>query len=277
VTALCQLACVSRASYYRWLKPVFASTEETNLRDVMQQIALEFPAYGYRRITAELQRRGLEVNHKRVLRLMRADNLLCLRRKSFMATTDSAHSLRTYPNLAAEVEPDGPDQLWVADITYIRLRAAFVYLAVVLDAWSRRVVGWALGRTLEAELALAALRMALQARMPGPGLVHHSDRGIQYACSEYTKLLEINNIRISMSRPANPYDNARAESFIKTLKYEEVYRSEYLDFDDAHAQIAEFIEAVYNHKRLHSALGYLPPAEFEAITAPSAASMAATF
>ena len=199
---------------------------------------------------------------------MRADNLLCLRRrKSFVRTTDSEHGWPVYPNLAAKIQTAGSNQLWVADITYIRLLQEFVYLAVVLDAWSRRVVGWALGRSLEAELALTALRMAIAERRPHPGLVHHSDRGVQYACGAYRALLEQHGIRGSMSRKGNPYDNAFAESFLKTLKHEEVYRNEYRDVGEAVAGIGEFIERVYNQKRLHSALGYLAPAEFEAVRA----------
>jgi transposase InsO family protein len=232
------------------------------LRDQMQKVVLESPAYGYRRITAELQKR-FEVNHKRVLRMMREDNLLCVRRRAFVVTTDSRHNLPVYPNLARGIEPAAINQLWVADITYIRLRTEFVYLAVVLDAFSRRVIGWALGRTLEAELAVAALRMALSERQPSPGLVHHSDRGVQYASHVYTDMLKQHQATISMSRKGNPYDNAACESFMKTLKQEEVYRNEYRDFDDACGSISEFLERVYNQKRLHSALGYLSPAEFE--------------
>jgi len=263
VNALCQMTGLSRASYYRWRVPPLDCPVEMELRDAMQDIALQFPAYGYRRITAELERRGFEANHKHVLRLMREDNLLCLRHKSFVVTTDSRHALPVYPNLAQGILPDAINQLWVADITYIRLRREFVYLAVLLDAFSRRVIGWALGRTLEAQLALSALRMALRQRHPGPGLVHHSDRGVQYASYDYTDLLKEHKIRISMSRKGNPYDNAACESFMKTLKYEEVYRTEYRDLADAYASIGEFIERVYNQQRLHSALGYVPPAEFE--------------
>jgi transposase InsO family protein len=263
VNARCQMTGISRASYYRWRVPPPSIPVEMELRDAMQQIALEFSAYGYRRITMELNRRGFAVNHKHVLRLMRQDNLLCLRRKSFVVTTDSRHNLPVYPNLAAAITPIRVNQLWRADITYIRLRAEFVYLAVVLDAYSRRVIGWALGRTLEAGLAVSALTMALRQRRPAPGLVHHSDRGVQYASQEYTDLLKQHGAQISMSRKGNPYDNAACESFMKTLKYEEVYRSEYRDLADAYAQIGEFLERVYNQQRLHSALGYLPPAEFE--------------
>jgi transposase InsO family protein len=229
----------------------------------MQKIALESAAYGYRRITAALQRRGFEINHKRVLRVMREDNLLCVRHRRFMVTTDSRHNLPIYPNLAAQTAPAAINQLWVADITYIRLRTEFIYLAVILDAFSRRVIGWALGRTLEAELAVSALRMALLERKPPPGFVHHSDRGVQYASQEYTDILKKHQAEISMSRKGNPYDNAACESFMKTLKYEEVYRNEYRDFQEARAGIGEFLERVYNQQRLHSALGYVPPAEFE--------------
>jgi putative transposase len=263
VTALCQMTGLSRAGYYRSLVPRLASPVEMELRDQIQRVALISPAYGYRRITVELQRRGFEVNHKRVLRLMHEDNLLCLRRKAFVVTTDSRHQLPVYPNLARELTPDGVNQLWVSDITYIRLRVEFLYLAVILDAFSRRVIGWALGSTLEAELAMSALRMALDQRRPGPGLVHHSDRGVQYASYSYTEMLSAHGIAISMSRKGNPYDNAACESFMKTLKYEEVYRNEYRDHDEARASIGEFLECVYNRQRLHSALGYVPPAEFE--------------
>jgi putative transposase len=254
---------LNRAGFYRWRVPCPATPVEMELRDAMQKIALESPAYGYRRITAELQQRGFEVNHKRVLRMMREDNLLCVRRRVFVVTTDSRHNLPVYPNLARDTKPAAINQLWVADITYIRLRTEFVYLAVVLDAFSRRVIGWALGRTLEAELAIAALRMALLERQPSPGLIHHSDRGVQYASHVYTEVLKQHGATVSMSRKGNPYDNAACESFMKTLKQEEVYRNEYRDFQDAHGSIGEFLERVYNQKRLHSALGYLPPAEFE--------------
>lgn len=233
------------------------------LRDAIQKIAIKNPSYGYRRITEALRRKEWVVNHKRVLGIMREDNLLCLRRRSFVRTTDSDHKMPTYPNLAKDMKVTALNQLWVADITYIRLLWEFVYLAVILDAFSRRVIGWALGRTLEAKLALGALKMAIRRGRVEPGLVHHSDRGIQYASDVYTGLLKENNIQISMSRPGNPYDNAMVESFMKTLKYEEVYRSEYRDIDEAQRSIRRFIESVYNLKRFHSALDYLSPVEFE--------------
>jgi putative transposase len=263
VSALCQMTSLSRASFYRSQWPRQASPVEMEMRDELQKIAVEWPAYGYRRITTELQHRGFAVNHKRVLRMMREDNLLCVRRRAFVVTTDSRHHLPVYPNLTRGWKPTAIHQLWVADITYIRLRTEFVYLAVVLDAFSRRVIGWALERRLEAELAVSALRMALLERKPPAGLVHHSDRGVQYASADYTELLKEHGVQISMSRKGNPYDNAACESFMKTLKCEEVYRNEYRDLQEVRASIADFLERVYNQKRLHSALGYLSPAEFE--------------
>jgi transposase InsO family protein len=260
---MCDLAWVSRASFYRF--PTAGRREEAmGLRDAMQRIALEFPSYGWPRVTKELQRRGWAVNHKRVYRLMREDNLLCLRKRKFVVTTDSNHPFPVYPNLAAGVKLTNVNQLWVADITYIRLLLEFVYLAVILDAFSRRGVGWALGRSLETELTLRALRMALERRRPAAGLVHHSDRGVQYAAKDYIDVLKKHSIEISMSRRGNPFDNAICESFMKTLKYEQVYREDYRVFEEAEAGIEYFIDDVYNEKRLHSALGFLPPAEFEA-------------
>jgi putative transposase len=215
VNALCEMTGLSRAGFYRRRVPRQATPVEMEVRDQMQKVAAESPAYGYRRITAELQQRGFDVNHKRVLRMMREDNLLCVRRRAFLVTTDSRHKLPVYPNLAGEMKPTAINQLWVADITYVRLRTEFVYLAVMLDAFSRRVIGWALGRTLEAQLAVAALRMALVQRRPPPGLVHHSDRGVQYASQQYTEILKQHKATISMSRKGNPYDNAACESFMK--------------------------------------------------------------
>lgn len=257
------LAGLSRATYYRFDPEAVAPVRDVEIRDSIQRIALQFPAYGRPRITAELKRRGWEVNHKRVGRIMREDNLLCLRKRKFHVTTDSRHSFRIYPNLTRNFVPMAPNQLWVADITYIRLLEEFVYLAVVLDAHSRLVIGWALERTLEAKLSMAALAMALERRGAPAGLIHHSDRGVQYACIEYTQLLASRGIQVSMSRKGNPYDNAKAESFMKTLKHEEVHRVEYRDIAEARAGIRTFLELTYNRRRLHSALGYRPPAEFD--------------
>ena len=260
---MCRAAGVSRAGFYRFQTAEKPALRDVELRHQIQKIALEWPSYGSRRITAELQRRGWEVNRKRAQRLMREDNLLCLRKRKFVVTTDSQHGLAVYPNLASSMVVTGVDQLWVADITYIRLEEEFVYLAVILDAYSRRVIGWELDQTLEDSLTLAALAQALRQRQVGPGLVHHSDRGIQYASGDYIARLEQHHIRISMSRKASPWDNAACESFMKTLKYEEVYRTEYRDLADARSRIGEFLEKVYNAKRLHSALDYLSPVEFE--------------
>jgi transposase InsO family protein len=263
VEKMCELTQVSRAGYYRWRHRAPASDVEMELRDAVQKIAAEFPYYGWRRVTAELRRRDWVMNHKRVRRIMREDNLLCLRKRKFVVTTDSAHGREVYPNVASQMEVTGINQLWVADITYIRLQTEFVYLAVVIDAYSRRVIGWALEPTMEDELTLAALRMALESRHPAPGWVHHSDRGGQYASGDYTELLRAHGCRISMSHKASPWENGGCESWMKTLKYEEVYRQEYYDLAEARALIAEFIEKVYNRKRLHSALGYRPPVEYE--------------
>lgn len=262
LTLACAALGISRSTLYR--RRGTLAEADTEVRDAIQRVALEMPCYGYRRITAELRRRAFLVNHKAVLRLMREDNLLCLRRKrAFVVTTDSRHTHPVYPNLTPDMRPDSINQLWVADITYIRLAHEFVYLAVIMDAYSRRVIGWALERYLDAELTLAALRMALRAREVTPELVHHSDRGVQYACAAYIELLSESGLRISMSRTANPYDNAQCERLMRTLKYEEVYLSDYDTLAEARTSIKYFLEEVYNEKRLHSAIGYVPPAEFE--------------
>jgi transposase InsO family protein len=263
---MCRLGGVSRAGYYRHWRASAPRREETGLRDAIQRLALAHRHYGYRRIAALLGREGWQANHKRVLRLMGEDNLLCLRKAAFVpATTDSRHDWRVVPNLARGLVLSGLDQLWVADITYVHLAEEFAYLAIVLDAFSRRVIGWALDSHLRAELAIAALEMALSRRRPAPGsVIHHSDRGVQYACGEYTAILGRHDIQASMSRVGNPYDNAKAESFMKTLKQEEVDGTAYRDGGDAHHRIGSFIEEVYNRQRLHSALDYLSPEEYEA-------------
>jgi putative transposase len=265
VERMIQLGRVSRTSFYRFDENAYPSQDaDMDLRDAIQRIALEWPSYGRPRITAELRRHGWKVNPKRVYRILREDNLLCIRKRKFVVTTDFNHGRKVYPNLARTMVLTGVGQLWVADITYIRLREEFVFLAVILDAFSRRVIGWALDRSLEDQLTLAALKMALSRRSVHCRLVHHSDRGSQYASSQYTDLLKENRIGVSMSRKGNPWDNAACESFMKTLKYEEVFRSEYRDLHEAHLSIREFLEKIYNEKRLHSALGYVPPTEFEA-------------
>ncbi len=268
VTRMMKLGQVSRSGFYRWDEEAQRGPDpDMDVRDAMQRIAVEWPSYGRPRITEELRRRGWRVNPKRVYRLMREDNLLCARKRKFIVTTNSNHGRKVYPNLARGMVLTGVDQLWVADITYIRLQEEFVFLAVILDAYSRRAIGWELGRTLEDELTLAALRLALSRRLVQPGLIHHSDRGSQYASGDYTGLLQDSGIEISMSRKGNPWDNAACESFMKTLKYEEVHRNEYRSLAEARASIHVFLEKIYNGKRLHSALGYRPPAEFELLAA----------
>jgi putative transposase len=260
----CDAARVSRAGFYRHFDEHLPRQADTELRQQIQQICLENRCYGSRRVMIGLQDLGRRVNRKRVMRLMRADNLLCLRKRRFV-----------YPNLIRDWKPNGINQLWVADITYIRLRESFLYLAVVLDAYSRRVIGWALGNTLEAELALAALRSALADRPAPASLIHHSDRGVQYCSRAYVELLQSYGIRISMSRSGNPYDNALAESFMRTLKCEEVYLNTYRDLDDAALHIQDFLERIYNCERLHSSLGYQSPAAYEALTYSSSAEVLA--
>jgi putative transposase len=264
ITEACRSTGLSRAGFYRHYEEHEPRQADIELRDAIHKIVIENRFYGYRRVTAELYQKDWAVNRKRVLRLMRADNLLALRKRRYVLTTDSRHPLAIYPNLVPRLMVHGVNQLWVADITYIRLRETFLYLAVVLDAYSRKAVGWELGDTLESSLAIAALQHALADRAVEPGMVHHSDRGVQYASQDYVTLLESHGFLISMSRTGNPYDNAKAESFMKTLKCEEVYLQKYRDREQAHASIAHFIDEVYNHKRLHSALGYRSPATFEA-------------
>jgi transposase InsO family protein len=261
---MCDLLRESRSSYYRHWQGSAPAEEETALRDALQRLALAHRPYGYRRLAVMLRLEGFAVNHKRVLRMMREDNLLCLRRRPFVPmTTTSAASWPVVPNLVRGLQPTAPDQIWVADITYVRLRHGFVYLAVVLDAFSRKVVGWAMAHTLEAVLAVEALQQALADRRPAPGLIHHSDRGSQYASQHYRDVLERHGVQASMSRPGNPYDNAKAESFMATLKREQIDGRAYRDLPHASADIGGFIEAVYNKQRLHSALGYRSPEQFE--------------
>jgi len=269
IRQLCALFGVSRTWYYTHPDPAAASGDVA-LRDAIEELVLAFPGYGYRRVTRQLQRDGWNVNHKRVLRVMREEALLCQLARRFVVTTDSRHAGRRYPNLIAAQTPTRLDQVWQADITYIRLPTTFVYLACVLDGYSRRCVGWALSRAIDTDLTLAALEMALSFRQPEPGLIHHSDQGVQYASVAYVARLEQAGVRSSMAGSGNPDENAKAESFFKTLKTEEVYLKDYRTMHDAQANLQCFIEEVYNRKRLHSSLGYLPPVEFEAACARAA-------
>jgi putative transposase len=264
VERMCQLVQVSRAGFYRHLQMRAPMEESMTVRSAIQEIALENRRrYGYRRITAELRQRGMIVNHKRVARMMRTDNLLSVRHGESWRASDPIAGQEIYLNLAKRLKIGGLNQLWIADITYVRLKTEFVYLAVVLDAFSRKVVGWSLDRTLQSQLAIAALRRAIQRRQPPPGLVHHSDRGVQYACGAYTQMLREHQMLASISRPAHPHDNASCESFINTLKREEIYANEYRDVQHLAARIEQFIEVYYNRRRLHSALGYRSPEQFE--------------
>ena len=277
IERMCELAQVSRAGFYRAYQQAEPAQEELDLRATMQQIYLEHrQRYGYRRLTKELRRRGWQVNRKRVQRLMQQDNLLALQPKAFVTTTNSQHECEVHLNLAQRLKLTGINQLWVADITYIRLGREFVYLAVILDAFSRKVVGWEVDRQMTTALTRTALERALAARQPPPGLVHHSDRGVQYASAEYTNLLAQHQIIPSMSRPANPYDNAMCESFMKTLKREEINAGAYQDLADLQQHLEEFIDRYYNQVRLHSALAYQSPTEFEASLPVAAVPAAAT-
>jgi putative transposase len=267
---MCELTGVSRASFYRDWEQKAPDAAEMALRDAIQRIALTHRDHGYRRITALLQRAGFVVGEEKVRRRLQLDNLLAVRRRKFAVTTDSNHRFRVHPNLAESLELTATNQLWVADITYIRLRREFVFLAVVLDAFSRKAIGWELGRSLETKLSLAALEAALTSRHPQPGLVHHSDRGTQYASSEYVKRLEVCGAHLSMSRPARPWENGKCESFIKTLKREEVDARRYATFAELRDHVGEFIEQIYNQVRLHSALRYRSPNEFEQEQIPEA-------
>jgi putative transposase len=255
----------SRSTYYYRLrqKSLAAKKEEADLRDRIEQIVVECVRYGYRRVTYQLRREGYKVNHKRVARIMREESLQCQVKRRWVKTTDSDHGYRIYPNLVKGIEVRGRNQIWVADITYIRILTGFLYLAVVLDLFSRKVIGWALSAQIDSQLTLAALRMALEERVPVEGCIHHSDRGVQYACHAYVEELEAAKMRISMARKGNPYDNAAAESFMKTLKCEEVYLWDYQSVEDVKRRIPYFLQEVYNQKRLHSALGYVTPQEFE--------------
>jgi putative transposase len=264
VERMCQLAQVSRAGFYRYLRGGWPAEEEISLRSAVQDTVMEHRwRYGYRRVTAELRLRGMVVNHKRIARIMREDNLLAARHEQLLSVQRSVRAVRIYLNLASRMKVSGPNQLWIADITYIRLSHEFVYLAVILDVFSRKVVGWSLGRTLQAKLPLCALEQAIANRQPPPGVVHHSDQGVQYACHHYMEKLRDHRMLPSMSRPANPYDNATCESFLKTLKREEIHARAYRDLEHLHQRLEEFIEQYYNRCRLHSALGYRSPEEFE--------------
>ncbi len=264
VARMCRVVGLARSTHYRLRARRSARVDrDPQARRAVRRVAGQMPAYGCRRVTIHLQREGFEVGRERVRRLMREEGLTVRPKRRFVRTTQSDHGLKVWPNLAKEFMPTGVNQLWVADLTYIAMARGFVYLAAILDAFSRRCIGWSLGQTLEAVLTIEALEMALHRRKVEPGLIHHSDRGVQYACGDYVALLKEAGIAISMSRRACPTDNARAESFMKTFKCEEVYLWEYADAADARRRVGHFIERIYNEKRLHSAIGYWPPAQFE--------------
>ena len=270
IERLCELVPVSRASFYRHWEQAAPNEAEMALRDAIQKAAVRHHRHcGYRVIQAEMRKIGFVVGEDKLRRIMREDNLLAIPSRKFVRTTDSAHPYRVYTNLAQYVELKDINQLWVADLTYIRLLGEFVYCAVILDGWSRKVVGWALGRTMEQSLTLQALERAIEARRPAPGLVHHSDRGSQYACNDYVKRLEQIEASLSMSQPASPWENGKCERFMRTLKEEEIDARPYANFEDLQLHIEEFIEQVYNKTRLHSALRYQSPAEFEEHSRPA--------
>jgi putative transposase len=255
----------SSSYYYQLLTDLQAQEQsDTLLRDAIERLQQDFPCYGYRRLGRQLRREGIVVNDKKIRRVQRKYQLFPIRWQSFkIATTDSNHNHKVYPNLLAEKTLTGINQAWVADITYIGILKGFVFLAAILDRYSRKVIGWAISQRIDAELCVAALKVALEQRQSPPGCIHHSDRGLQYACAEYIALLQQAQMQISMSRTANPYDNAHMESFFKTLKYEEVHLANYQTYEDVVRRVPHFIEDVYNSKRLHSALGYRPPKEYE--------------